>query len=51
MLTNKARWAMSKNPNLVISFFFRRTIFLLLNSSRISPFQLLSPWLMLVDRA
>jgi hypothetical protein len=50
VLINKARLAMGKNPNSVISFSFRRIIFLLLNSSRVSPFQPLPPWLMRVDR-
>jgi hypothetical protein len=38
-----------KNPNSVISFFFRRIIFLFFISSRVSSFQHLSPWPMQVD--
>jgi hypothetical protein len=40
-----------KNPNPVISFSFRRIIFFLFDSSRVSSFQHLSPWPMRVDRA
>jgi hypothetical protein len=39
-----------KNPNLVISFFLRRIIFLSFISSRVSSFLHLAPWLMQVDR-
>jgi hypothetical protein len=38
-----------KNPNPVISFFFRRIIFFLFISSRVSSFQYLSQWLMRLD--
>jgi hypothetical protein len=38
MLINKARLARVKNPNLIISFPFRRIIFFLFNSSRVSSF-------------
>jgi hypothetical protein len=39
-----------KNPNPVISFFFRRIIFFFFISSWVPSFQYLSPWLMRVDR-
>jgi hypothetical protein len=38
MLINKARLATVKNPNPVLSFSFRRIIFFLFNSSRVSSF-------------